>query len=68
MPPRTNPDYEYRPNRRFDYRPAVGRGTVQVECPFCGTITLCYVWSLAGSGKKCRCGAVHSMTDTRRQF
>lgn len=36
-----------------------GRSTVTVTCPFCGTDTQAYLWSLAGSGKRCECGAVH---------
>jgi len=30
-----------------------GRSTVFVTCPFCGRKTEAYVWSLAGSGKRC---------------
>lgn len=30
-----------------------GRSTVFVTCPFCGRRTEAYVWSLAGSGKRC---------------
>jgi hypothetical protein len=53
-------EYEIRPNRKFNEQQRVGKGTVDVECPFCGEVTRCYVWSLAGSGKKCICGAIHS--------
>jgi hypothetical protein len=35
------------------YRSEFGRSSIRIECPFCGTITRAYVWSLAGSGKKC---------------
>lgn len=35
-----------------------GRTTAWVECPFCGEETEAYVWSLAGSGKRCRCSAL----------
>ena len=28
-----------------------------IRCPFCDTVTEAYVWSLAGSGKRCECGA-----------
>jgi len=28
-----------------------------LRCPFCDTVTEAYVWSLAGSGKRCECGA-----------
>ncbi len=35
-----------------------GRSTVTVRCPFCGTETEARLWSIAGSGKRCECGAV----------
>lgn len=38
-------------------RPA-GRSTVSVRCPFCDCVTEARLWSLAGSGKRCDCGAV----------
>jgi hypothetical protein len=34
--------------------------TVETSCPFCGAWTKIYVWSLAGSGKFCSCGAKFS--------
>lgn len=38
-----------------------GKTTCNIKCPFCETITTAYVWSLAGSGKKCSgCGAMHT--------
>lgn len=33
--------------------PAHGGSTIGIECPFCGKETTAYLWSLAGSGKKC---------------
>lgn len=30
---------------------------VGIRCPWCDTVTEAYVWSLAGSGKRCECGA-----------
>jgi hypothetical protein len=36
-----------------------GRSRVGIRCPFCDVVTEAYVWSLAGSGKRCECGAVH---------
>jgi len=36
-----------------------GRTRAAIACPFCGCTTEAYVWSLAGSGKRCECGAVH---------
>jgi ribosomal protein S27E len=42
-------------------RAAFGRSTMDIKCPFCGEVTTCYKWSLAGSGKKCACGAKHTL-------
>ena len=44
-----------------DYRTHGGRSgrvLVEVTCPFCGRPVLAYAWSMAGTGKKCHCGAV----------
>lgn len=30
-----------------------GSSTVDIECPFCKTITTAYIWSISGSGKYC---------------
>lgn len=35
----------------------MGRTIVYITCPFCRFEVTAYLWSLAGSGKKCRCGA-----------
>lgn len=48
----------YRPVERHPGRSAMGVSTDWVTCPWCGKETECYVWSLAGSGKKCACGAL----------
>jgi hypothetical protein len=38
-----------------------GRTSVVIQCPFCGVTVVAYVWSLAGSGKRCPgCGALHT--------
>lgn len=34
-----------------------GKTRIAVDCPFCGAELIAYLWSLAGSGKKCQCGA-----------
>ena len=44
---------EQRPTRKWGGRSAFGRSTVYVDCPFCGHATEVYIWSLAGSGKRC---------------
>jgi len=59
---------EWREHRKWagSSRPN-GRSTVRIECPYCQAVTEAYRWSLAGGGKKCRCGAVHgSIGMTRR--
>lgn len=41
-------------------RSEFGTSSIDIECPFCQTNTTAYIWSLAGSGKKCPgCGAIH---------
>lgn len=36
-----------------------GKSTITIQCPFCGSESVAYLWSLAGSGKRCECGALH---------
>lgn len=52
-----------RETRRFEYRnyrSEMGRSTVIITCPYCGSETVAFLWSLAGSGKRCSgCGCVH---------
>ena len=31
---------------------------IRIQCAFCEGWTIAYLWSLAGSGKKCSCGAL----------
>ena len=51
---------EYREHRAYAGRSRRdGRSTIVVECPYCGLDVECFVWSLAGSGKRCPCGAKH---------
>lgn len=35
-----------------------GRTTYRVRCPFCSVVFDVYPWSLAGTGKRCSCGAL----------
>jgi hypothetical protein len=35
-----------------------GKSTIIIRCPFCNNEVVAYVWSYAGSGKKCNCGAL----------
>jgi hypothetical protein len=43
----------------------VGRSRIVIRCPFCKACVVAYTWSLAGSGKRCGCGAMHYRTGTR---
>jgi hypothetical protein len=36
-----------------------GRSYCYITCPFCNAEVKAYVWSLAGGGKRCPCGALH---------
>jgi hypothetical protein len=66
------PTYNHSPNaerkyRAHSYRSRMGKTTVDIDCPFCGTTSTAYVWSLAGSGKCCtnrKCGAIHTSFGT----
>ena len=44
---------ERKPCYMQDYTHEHGRSRVIVKCPFCGHANIAYVWSLAGSGKRC---------------
>lgn len=44
----------------WGYRADFGRASIKFKCPFCGEILTGYLWSLAGSGKKCDCGVLHT--------
>ena len=35
-----------------------GRSTMMVKCPFCEEEVEVFIWSFAGSGKRCSCGAL----------
>lgn len=55
-----NAKYETREYKSYGYCSEFGRSSCLVDCPFCDVRGLrVYVWSLAGSGKKCpHCGAL----------
>lgn len=42
-----------------DSRSEMGRSSIDIQCPYCGTVVTAYIWSLAANGKKCTCGAKH---------
>ena len=37
-----------------------GRSSLEIKCPFCNWVVTAYLWSLAGGGKRCDCGALHT--------
>lgn len=50
------------------YHPrSAGRSTYTIVCPFCGVETEVRAWSLAGSGKRCDCGALHNWYGTNKE-
>lgn len=46
-------------------RSAFGRSTIDIQCPFCGQVVEAFVWSLAGSGKRCTNRACRALFDGR---
>ncbi len=61
------PNDEVRPHDGYRVLSSeMGRTRVVLICPFCTSEVAAYLWSLAGSGKKCSCGAVLSMHRARR--
>jgi hypothetical protein len=38
---------------------ANGRSYIFITCAFCGAEVKAFLWSLAGGGKACPCGAIH---------
>lgn len=41
----------------------LGQRWIEIRCPFCGTVSRAFLWSLAGGGKRCenrRCRAKHA--------
>jgi hypothetical protein len=52
-------DAEGRPHMRSATYALFGRSFCRITCPFCGARVKAYVWSLAGGGKRCPCGALH---------
>ena len=51
---------EAKPHTYSNYVSRIGRSSIDITCPFCGTETKAYIWSMAGKGKKCDgCEAIH---------
>jgi hypothetical protein len=57
-----NMDSEYRSYTIIRKGSEHGRSFIEIRCPFCGVVVIAYLWSLAGSGKLCDCGAKHTLT------
>lgn len=43
-----------------------GQRAMDVRCPWCDRILRAFGWSLAGTGKRCECGALLGGLDGRR--
>ena len=50
----------------WGYVRAMGRSSYTIECPFCKRLCIAYVWSIAGGGKLCTCGAKHYYDGTSK--
>ena len=47
--------------RPFTYKRKIeqhGRTRIWFDCPFCNGTVEAYLWSIAGGGKRCDCGAL----------
>jgi len=45
------------------YRSRHGRSSIIIVCPWCGQEVEAFIWSLAGSGKRCDCkDVIHYMS------
>lgn len=49
---------EHRTYRAVPGESRMGRSTIIVPCPFCKRPIVAYIWSIAGGGKRCDCGAL----------
>jgi hypothetical protein len=61
--PKVSPSGKYLTceNRIYNYRAEMGKSHGYIKCGFCGEIIKVFIWSLAGSGKRCPCGAKHTI-------
>jgi len=53
---------EEKDSKVISHHSEMGRSGVTLECPFCQAHVFAYHWSLAGSGKRCSCGAMIGRT------
>ena len=42
----------------------MGRTRWIFDCPVCGAEVVGFLWSLSARGKRCKCGALHTMKGT----
>lgn len=49
------------------HRSSFGKTRIGIRCPFCEAEVVAYVWSLAGGGKRCSCGAMFSAYGNARK-
>jgi hypothetical protein len=65
---RADGKFELREHKSFNYSGEFGRANCVIQCPFCGAEVKVYVWSLAGGGKRCNCGALHMSGQTIKKL
>lgn len=46
----------------------MGKSRIEVKCPFCKMTITAYLWSVAGGGKRCNCGAMFGSGGTFYHF
>ena len=52
---------EQRDYKAYNRCSEFGKSTIDIDCPFCKTTMTAYIWSICGSGKRCKnCGAILS--------
>ena len=49
---------EQRQAESYGYRGRMGRSSITIICPWCGSHVEAFTWSLSGGGKRCECGAI----------
>lgn len=53
---------EFRPSINLGVKSSRhGKSTMMVRCPFCESEIEVYIWSFAGSERRCSCGALLEM-------
>ena len=57
---------ELREHKKYYGISRFGTSTCEIICPFCKETIIAYIWSLAGCGKRCYCGVIHSSFNITR--